>query len=231
MPIIGGATPARIGSPRVGPAGSRVSRRTLQVRYLVSASNSTLNQSRCRSVVMVPVTEPPTSTSPVVVVSAGRSVPPSETFARVPGPGAWHGPGRAPAPNHPGRTRSSTGPASASGVTSVTAESVAAYLVPVPRHPRVVGSTLRRRKRHTAVSAPPEIVVVASRLVTPLAVVDRPEIGVRKRSAPAGAALEIKPVGPPPFKLHREPVLIVGNLDRARDRTARHRPGRWLCCR
>ena len=99
------------------------------------------------------------------------------------------------------------------------AQRVAPYLVPVARHPRVVGPALRWRECHPAVAAAGEVVVVAARLVLSLAVVDRPEKGVRQRPAPARAARQVEPVGPARFELDREPVLIARGPDGAGGRS------------
>ena len=91
-------------------------------------------------------------------------------------------------------------------------------LVPVARYPRVIGPALRWRERHAAITAAPEVVVVAAGLVASLAVVDRPEIGVAKRAAPARAARQVELVGAPRLEIDGEPVLILRDPDGARDR-------------
>ena len=92
---------------------------------------------------------------------------------------------------------------------------VAPDLVAVARHPHVVAPAVRWRERHAAVAAAVEIVVVGARLVAPVAVVDRPQVRVGERAAPARAALQVELVGPSPHQLDGKPVLVVGGLDGA----------------
>ena len=90
---------------------------------------------------------------------------------------------------------------------------VAPGLVAVPRRSHVVRPARRWRERHPAVAAAAEVVVVAARLVAPLAVVDGSQESVAERPAAARAASEVELVGPPGLQLHREPVLVMGRLN------------------
>ena len=103
-------------------------------------------------------------------------------------------------------------------------QGVGARLVPVARHPRVVRPALLRRERHPAVAAALEVVVVAARLVAARAVVDCPEIGVRKRPAPARAARQVELVGPTRLQLDREPVVVARPPDGPRGRAPDRHP-------